>query len=89
MAGGQVAGWLGGRILPQVGSLTEEVALLRSKLDKADEKLQRSEALNAEFVGVRSQVEKILKGFDELQEHANPNAINNVPEPQVMLDDGT
>jgi len=77
------------RVMAQVGSLTEVVADLRAKLQKTEEKLQRAEVQKAEFVGVRSQVEEIRKGFEDLQEHPNANAINNVPEPQTMLEDGT
>jgi len=76
-------------VVAHVGTLTETVEKLRGKLQKAEEKLQRAEVLNAEFVGVRSQVEELKKGFAELQEHPNANAINNVPDPQMMLDDGT
>jgi len=77
------------RVMAQVGSLTEVVADLRAKLQHTEEKLERAVAQSAEFVGVRSQVEELKKSFEELQEHPNPIAINNVPEPQTMHDDGT
>jgi len=70
------------QVMARVRDLAGVVAELTSKLQTAEEKLERAEAENAEFVHIRGQVQEMKKGLDELQEYSNPIAINNVPEPQ-------